>query len=168
MKETLKNNIKKNETVVMIYDKVRELYYKYLISDEKFIRKQFYNKMGRNVELENPVKFNDKIQWLKLYWYDSIATKCADKYEVREFVSERIGSKYLNELYGVYESVDEIDISKLPQKFVLKGTHGSGFNAVSYTHLLMISIYPLFITTSYNNTPVSYTHLATDSVSGNV
>lgn len=130
MREALKHNIKKNETVMMIYYKVKEIYYKYLISDEKFIRIQFKNKMGRNVELGNPVKFNDKIQWLKLYWYDSIATKCADKYEVREFVSERIGSKYLNELYGVYESVDEIDISKLPQKFVLKGTHGSGFNVI--------------------------------------
>ena len=44
MREALKHNIKKNETVMMIYYKVKEIYYKYLISDEKFIRIQFKNK----------------------------------------------------------------------------------------------------------------------------
>lgn len=126
----LTENIKKNDMIRDIYVKARELYYKCLFSDEGQIRKQFKSKMGRDVELNNPVRFNDKLQWLKLYWYDPVATKCADKYEVRKFVSERIGSKYLNELYGVYESLAEIDINKLPHKFVLKGTHGSGFNIV--------------------------------------
>lgn len=86
--------------------------------------------MGREVNLENPKTFNDKLQWLKLNWYDPLAVKCADKYAVREFVKDKIGEEYLNELYAVYNSVDEIDISKLPNQFVLKGTHGSGFNII--------------------------------------
>lgn len=86
--------------------------------------------MGREVELINPVRFNDKLQWLKLNWYDPLAEKCADKYKVREFIMERIGSSYLNELYGVYNSVREIDIKKLPNSFVLKATHGSGDNII--------------------------------------
>ena len=94
--------------VTMLYDKSKEIYYKYLISDEKLIKKRFKKRLGREVELDNPIKFNDKLQWLKLNWYDPIATKCADKYEVREYVKEKIGQEYLNELYGVYESVDEI------------------------------------------------------------
>ena len=69
-------------------------------------------------------------QWLKLNWKDPLATKCADKYLVREIVKEKIGEEYLNDLIGVYDSVDEIDIDKLPSKFVLKGTHGSGFNII--------------------------------------
>lgn len=130
MSVTLKKILKKNEMIVTIYDKTKEFYYKHLISDERLIRKKFKKAVGREVELENPVKFNDKIQWLKLNWRDPLITKCADKYEVREFVKEKIGEEYLNELYAVYESVDEIDIEKLPKSFVLKGTHGSGFNII--------------------------------------
>lgn len=82
------------------------------------------------MNLEAPDKFNDKIQWLKLNWYDSLAVKCADKYRVRDFVKNKIGEEYLNDLYGVYNSVDQIIFEELPTKFVLKGTHGSGFNII--------------------------------------
>ena len=126
----IKEDLKSNESIVKIYDKVKEFYYRHLISDEQVIRKRFKKRLGREVDLENPVKFNDKLQWLKLNWYDPIATKCADKYEVREIIKEKIGEEYLNELIAVYESVNEIDIDKLPDKFVLKGTHGSGFNII--------------------------------------
>lgn len=126
----LRKYSKRNEMVTMLYDKSKEIYYKYLISDEKLIKKRFKKRLGREVELDNPIKFNDKLQWLKLNWYNPIATKCADKYEVREYVKEKIGQEYLNELYGVYESVDEIDLDKLPNSFVLKATHGSGWNII--------------------------------------
>ena len=126
----MKKKLKDNDIAVKISDGLRRVYYKNLISDEQLIRKRFMKRLGREVNLENPTKFNDKLQWLKLNWYDPIATKCADKYEVREIVKERIGEEYLNELIAVYESVDKIDISKLPNQFVLKGTHGSGFNII--------------------------------------
>lgn len=130
MSNSIKNTLKKSEFIVGLYTQLRQAYFKYCISDVDLIKNKFKKRMGREVELENPVKFNDKLQWLKLNWYDPLATKCADKYEVREFVEERIGNEILNELYGVYDSVDEIDINKLPDSFVLKGTHGSGFNII--------------------------------------
>jgi hypothetical protein len=130
MTASIKEKLKNSESVVRFYDYIRQSYYKYCISDEKLIRKRFKKTLGREVELINPEKFNDKLQWLKLNWYDPIATKCADKYEVREIVKEKIGQAYLNELIAVYESVDEIEIDRLPEKFVLKGTHGSGFNVI--------------------------------------
>lgn len=126
----IKENMKRNETIVNAYDKLKAIYYKHLITDEYLIKKQFKESLGREVDLNNPIKFNDKLQWLKLNWHDPIATKCADKYEVRKIIKEKIGEEYLNELIGVYASVDEIDIDKLPDKFVLKGTHGSGFNVI--------------------------------------
>lgn len=126
----LRKLLKRNDLIVSLYDKYKEIYYKYLISSENLIRKRFKERLGRELDLENPIKYNDKIQWLKLNWRDPLAIKCADKYEVRKFVTERIGEKYLNELYGVYESVDEINIDILPKSFVLKGTHGSGFNII--------------------------------------
>ncbi len=112
------------------YNVLKYYYYKSLINDEKVIRNTFKKRVGRELNLDNPEQFNDKLQWLKLNWRDPLATKCADKYEVRYFVKERIGEDYLNDLYEVYESVEEINISKLPKAFVLKGTHGSGFNII--------------------------------------
>lgn len=46
--------------------------------------------MGRKANLENPNTFNEKIQWLKLNWYDPLAIKCADKFEVREYVKKQL------------------------------------------------------------------------------
>lgn len=112
------------------YDKLKEFYCKYLISDERILRKRFKDRLNRALDLDNPVYFNDKLQWLKLYWRDPLATQCADKYEVRKYVEEKVGSKYLNDMITVYDSVDEINLKELPDSFVLKGTHGSGFNII--------------------------------------
>lgn len=90
------------------------------------VRYQYYT--GKELNLKNPVEFNEKIQWLKLYYHVPLLTQLADKYAVRKYVAEKIGEPYLNELYGVYENVDDINFDKFPDKFVLKGTHGSSTN----------------------------------------
>ncbi len=130
MNTSLRELLKNSDLIVNLYDFIQELYYKHFISDVGLIKKRFKESVGREVELNNPIRFTDKQQWLKLNWYDPLAVKCADKYAVREFIKERIGQKYLNDLYGIYESVNDIDIDKLPNAFVLKGTHGSGFNII--------------------------------------
>lgn len=84
--------------------------------------------IGKKLDLKNPKSFNEKLQWLKLYQYqdNEIVTKAVDKYKVREYL-ESIGySDLLNELYGVYDCVDDIDIDKLPDSFVLKCNHDCG------------------------------------------
>ncbi len=115
---------------MIIEDKLREMYYKYFFTDRKRIESTYKKRLGREVNIFSPKRFTDKLQWLKLYWYDPLAVKCADKYEVRSYIKEKIGESYLNDLLGVYNSVREIDIDKLPNQFVLKGTHGSGFNFI--------------------------------------
>ena len=99
-------------------------------ADEAYIKANYYLKNNRRLNLENPVDLSEKIQWLKLYQYDESYKKYIDKYEVREHIKETIGEEYLNELLGVYEDVEEIDFDALPDKFVLKGTHGSGYNII--------------------------------------
>lgn len=93
---------------------------------EGMIQKRFYKIMGYKPDLENPRTFNEKLQWFKLHVRDPRTTRCADKYAVREYVAEKIGKEYLVPLIGVYDSVEEIDIDKLPEKFVLKPSHESG------------------------------------------
>ncbi len=126
MREILKNN----ETMVKIYDKFKQIYFEHIVSDERLIKKQFIKRLGQELNIKNPIKFNEKLQWLKLNWYDPEAVKCADKYKVREIIKEKIGEEYLNEIIGIYESTKEINVDELPDKFVLKGTHGSGYNII--------------------------------------
>ena len=96
------------------------------ISDERLIRKKFKKAFGRELNLENPQTFNEKIQWLKLYDHRPEYPLMVDKYEVKKIVSDKIGSDYVIPLIGVYNNFDEIDFDKLPDKFVLKCTHNSG------------------------------------------
>ena len=62
---------------------------------------------------------------MKLYDRNPLYTQLADKIAVRDYVQEKIGDEYLVPLLGVWDSVDEIDFSKLPERFVLKCTHDS-------------------------------------------
>jgi hypothetical protein len=131
MTSLLKNLIKKNRFAMGLYWELKRNYFKYFKSDITLVKSIFKKGTGRELNLKNPVFYNDKLQWLKLYWRDEIAEKCADKYEVRKEIKEMTGlDKYLNEIYGSYESVEEIDLNSLPESFVLKGTHGSGFNTI--------------------------------------
>lgn len=101
------------------------------ISDKKAIKK-FYKKKsgGRELDLDNPKRFSEKIQWYKLYGRNPLMKICADKNAVREYISEQGYSSLLNEQYGVYSNVDDIDFDALPNQFVIKAAHGSGWNII--------------------------------------
>lgn len=101
-----------------------------LLPDPMFVRAQFFWTHGYLPNLRDPKTFSEKIQWIKLNCRDELLHTCVDKYAVREFVRQRVGERYLNELYGVYESVDEIRFEDLPDSFALKVTHGSGGNII--------------------------------------
>ena len=92
--------------------------------DSLYLLLMYGLKTGKWLHLRNPRAFTEKIQWLKLKWRYDILTQCADKYEVRKFVKDRIGPELLKELYGVYERAEDIEINKLPDAFVLKVNHG--------------------------------------------
>lgn len=81
---------------------------------------------GEDLDVRNPKDFNQKIQWLKVNDTSPFKTKLADKYLVREWISEKIGDKYLVPLLGVWDNADDIDFNNLPEQFVLKSNHGSG------------------------------------------
>ena len=109
---------------------IRRLAIDFIKSDRlsKNVSEWYYIMTGTPLNLANPVTYNEKIQWLKVYDSTPLKTQLADKYAVREWVSERIGSKYLIPLYGVWDSFKEIDFKKLPNEFALKCNHGSGMN----------------------------------------
>ncbi|MDD3926671.1 MAG: ATP-grasp fold amidoligase family protein [bacterium] len=109
--------------------RIQQIYYRTL-SDEKYLNFRFKKIFGKEISKDNPQSFNEKLQWLKLYWYAPDAEICSDKYAVRGYLEEIGLGHLLNDLIAVYDSVNEIDINRLPEKFVLKCTHGSGYNII--------------------------------------
>ena len=101
-----------------------------ILPDRLFLKIEFKLRTGSKLNIDNPKSFNEKLQWLKLYDRRPEYTMMVDKYEVRKYVAEKIGEEYLIPLLGVYDSFDEIDFSKLPDRFVLKCTHDSGSNVI--------------------------------------
>jgi len=96
------------------------------LPDSLYLKMKFRVIMGKSLHLKNPVTFNEKLQWLKLYDRKPIYTTMVDKYEAKKFVSEKIGEEYIIPTLGVWNSFDEIDFDSLPEQFVLKCTHDSG------------------------------------------
>lgn len=97
-----------------------------IIPDEIYLKHRFRSIMGYPLNLKNPVTYNEKLQWLKLNNRKQFYSKLVDKYEVKKYVEEKIGEKYIIPTYGVWDSFDEIDFDTLPNQFVLKCTHDSG------------------------------------------
>ena len=96
------------------------------ISDEMYLRKIYKNKLGKKLNLDPPVTFNEKLQWLKINDRKDIYTTMVDKYEVKKYVASIIGEEYIIPTLGIYEKFNEIIWDNLPNRFVMKCTHDSG------------------------------------------
>lgn len=97
----------------------------FFIPDSLMLRIQYRILLNRSLNLKNSKRFTEKIQYYKAYYRDPDMLCCVDKYLVREFVKERLGTaKYLNTLYQVCNRADQIDFDVLPNKFVIKTTDG--------------------------------------------
>ncbi len=98
------------------------------LDDEQFVRMQWLVKHKQALDLEHPRTFSEKIQWLKLYGRDPALPPLADKLEVRSYVTDRVGAGYLNPLYHWAGGLEGVDPAALPGQFIVKCTHGSGWN----------------------------------------
>ncbi|TCP58768.1 teichuronopeptide biosynthesis TupA-like protein [Rhodovulum bhavnagarense] len=93
-----------------------------------YVKKDFYRRTGRRLDLTNPATFSEKIQYLKLYNRDANLTNLVDKIEVKNFIKNVVGEKYTIPSVAIFSGVDEINLETLPRQCVLKATHGSGWN----------------------------------------
>ena len=83
-----------------------------------YVKQKYYRIFGTSLDLVNPQGFNEKICWLALYWQKPIVVKCADKYELREYVGSLGLMELMPQLYGVYTDVKDIEWNRFPKKFV--------------------------------------------------
>lgn len=96
------------------------------VPDAVYLKLLYYARTGKKLNLKNPKRFNEKIQWIKIYDHDPLYTMLADKYRVKDYIEKKIGAEYIIPTLGVWDSFEEIDFDKLPDQFVLKCNHDSG------------------------------------------
>lgn len=105
---------------------VHHYYRSHYIDDATFLKQNFKKRFGRSLDLNHPKTLNEKINWLKLHDRTALHTTCADKFEVRKYVEETIGAKYLIPL--VFQSYNPEDVisSNFPEyPFIMKANHDS-------------------------------------------
>lgn len=74
----------------------------------------------------NPKTFNEKIHWLKLFNRKKEYINLTDKLNVKDFVENKIGDKYIIKTIGFWDNVSSIPWEDLPKSFVIKTNHASG------------------------------------------
>src|SRR5271168_2772382 len=82
---------------------------------------------GEFPNLIRPKTFNEKILYRLLFDRRSLLAQLADKLAVRDYVEPRLGAQVLPQLYYVSAHPDTIPFNQLPNKFVVKPNHGSGW-----------------------------------------
>lgn len=122
----LKKKIKKlisNPLWIIVFFNNRGLHF---LNDKMYLKLLYKLQMKSNLDFNNPISFNEKLQWLKLYDRKPEYTNMVDKYEVKKYIADSIGKEYIIPTLGIYDKFDDITWDSLPEQFVIKCTHDSG------------------------------------------
>lgn len=95
------------------------------LPDRLYLSIQYRYHTGKRLKLNPPIRYNEKLQWIKLYDRNPRYTDLVDKYKVKTIVAKTIGEEYVVPLLAVWDRPEQISISKLPKRFVLKTNHDS-------------------------------------------
>lgn len=98
--------------------------FRHFLSDKQYAKVRYWLELDEHLDLDNPKKFTEKIQYLKLYERTLLRKKFADRAEVRKYVARKAGSQHLIPLHGVYQELTEDIWESMPPSFVLKANHG--------------------------------------------
>ena len=101
-----------------------------LFSPTLYVKCQYRYITHHKLNLKNPIRYTEKLQYLRLKVYpkNDLVSKCASRDGVRDYLKEINEEDKLIPIYGIFDRFDDIDFSKLPEQFVMKCTHASGFN----------------------------------------
>lgn len=107
-----------------LFDRLRYL------RDRAYVSQVYRKSFSRELDWDNPTRYTEKINILKISAHAKKLAKYTDKFAVRDYVASTIGPEFLVPLIGQYDRVGDIDLARLPAKFILKCTHGSGMNII--------------------------------------
>ena len=116
----------KHQILVAIYNNIVHTGITNFLSDETYLKLTYRVRFSEKLDLNNPVTFNQKLQWLKLHDRQERYIELVDKVKVKDYVAREIGSQYLIPTLGVWDRFEDIDFDSLPDQFVLKCNHDSG------------------------------------------
>lgn len=125
-------NLKENKFKRAVAVSVRNIIKAF--SKKEYVKLQYQYITHHKLNLRNPIRYTEKLQYLRLYTYpkwDQVS-KCAGRVSVREYVKNCGLEEILIKIYGIYDNFDEIDFNLLPNQFVMKCSHASGFNYICY------------------------------------
>ena len=102
------------------------------ISPTFYVKYQYKYITHHKLNLKNPTRYTEKLQYLRLYVYpkDDLVSRCAGRVTVRDYLKEKGYEDILIPCLGVYDNFDDIDFSSLPESFVMKCSHASGWNMI--------------------------------------
>ena len=89
-----------------------------------------YKQLHYFPNLDNPQSYNEKLLWLALHYKHPDHKVASNKALAKDWIGKRIGYEYVVPLIGVYDNVNDIDFSNLPERFVVKANEGWGANEV--------------------------------------
>ena len=101
-------------------------YFLSFLDDKKYLSLNYLIKTNKRLNWNDPKTFNEKINWLKLNVHNNEYVKLVDKIEVKEYVASIIGYNHIIKTLKVWNNIEDIDITKLPECFVIKTSHDSG------------------------------------------
>src|SRR5215471_18177820 len=84
----------------------------------------FRQTLGYYPNILFPKTFNEKLQRRKLFDRRPLLTLMSDKYAVRNYVREKLSVDFFPNLSLLTENPSDINLGNLPNRFVIKPTHG--------------------------------------------
>jgi hypothetical protein len=90
----------------------------------------FWRVHGYWPKFKEPRSFSEIVWSQMLFDRRSIMTMVQDKWLVRSYVAQKIGSQYLVPLLWHGANPNEVPFEELPSRFVLKATHGCHYNII--------------------------------------
>ena len=120
----LKNN---PEAIYRAIDSnLSRLRFLHVMPDSIYLRIRYYLCVRKKLNLDNPVTFNEKLQWLKIYYRNPLYVELADKFRVKKYINKNYPDLRTIPTLGLWKNAEDIDFERLPDRFVLKCTHDTG------------------------------------------
>lgn len=97
-------------------------------SKEKRIQKLkelYKDRIGNNLDIHNPKRFTEKVQWMKIYYSSPEIVRCIDKVSFKDYITEHLGEGHTAKLYKVWNEPQEVSFDGLPETCVLKSNCSS-------------------------------------------
>ena len=106
------------------------IYSEYLVNYYYKHRIQMIHAWKRSYNESNLLTFEDKMNWLAIHDVTKLKGKCSDKILLHEYSKRILKKDICNKILKIYENPYQINLKELPDQFVLKTNHGSGFNII--------------------------------------